>query len=326
MTRLDLSRLAMRFLFVATWFALPATPAHAWQPPPADVVLRVRYWSPMAGEDLQLRGNGAFRLETHSQGGLDAAAPPAWVEQGRLPLEDLRRLAKNLKIICKMEPYRDTAVHGQTLVALRIAPGSGCIVRFNGRGDYEKRPNAGLRALRSLLEAVHGAPRIAQDPAAPVAARVAPLADARAAQVPGPEDRLRVAWFLGGWQVGEVALTRSGALQERTVFDGGFACRPVTPATLAQFAALARAAQPSLCGADRAANKAKGLHIQLLPADLPPGCDPQPLDLPTLTADPARAALWQPLYIEILRACPLDALLFGQTLQPIALGLPPHRD
>ena len=303
--------------------ALAPRPAQAqgWQPPPADVVLRVRYVSPMAREDLQVRGDGAFRLQRVALG-RELGTQEPWAELGRLPLEDLRRWSKNLSPICKMEPYRDSAVHGQTIVALRIAPGAGCVVRYNGKGEYEKTPNPGLKALTALLAAVWAAPRTMEPESAP--ASPAPLSDVREAMP--ATDALRVAWYLGGWQIGEVDVDKAGKLSERTVFDAGFACRPLPPDALDQLQVLTLAAQAALCRDDKPAPKAKGLQIQLLPANLPAGCHPRPLDLQVLKKDPARAALWEALYMGILRVCPLEALLFGQTLQPIALGLPPHRD
>lgn len=310
-------------LLAAGCLLLSAAPALAWQAPPSDVVLRVRYWSPMALEDLQMRGNGAFRLETRAPAGPEIEGPAPSVQVGRVAEDELRRFARQLPALCKVEPYRDSAVHGQTVLAARIAPAPACVVRFNGRGEYARRPNAGLRALGVLLAAVRKAP--ATDPAlAP--AYVAPIADVRAASDGPSGNLLRIAWYQAGWQLGEVDLAAAGSIAERTVFDAGFSCRPMKPETIAQLRALSQAALPALCRGDRPAPKAKGLAIQLLPSGAPPGCHPEPLDLPTLKADPARAALWEAAMRETLRACSMDALLFAQTLRSIPLGLPPHRD
>lgn len=303
--------------------ALP-TLAHAdWQPPPADVVLRVRYASPLAHDELQVRGDGVFRRAFTTAVDLDSAQPELRVQQGRMPLTVLKRFAKSARALCQVLPYRDTAVHGQTLVAVRIAPGPACVVRFNGRAA--RQPQAGLRALGVLLDAVQASPETPPSPLAVDAAVAPPLADVLGPMRGGAAaSLLRVAWLQGGWQVGEVDAATSGAIAERTVFDAGFACAPMPAETVAELQGLLTAAMPALCEA-RALPK-KGLQIAILPGSAPPGCQPQPLDLATLLADPRRAALWQALQLGVLRTCPLDALLFSRTLAPIPLGLPPHRD
>ena len=300
--------------------ALPTrASAEPWQPPPADVVLRVRYASPLAHDELQVRGDGVFRREFTTAVNLDANTPELRVQQGRLPLTVLKRFAKSARALCQVPPYRDTAVHGQTLVAVRIAPGPACVVRLNGRAAQQ--PQAGLRALAILLDAVQATP---ETPASPLAV-APPLADVLGPMRGGAAaSLLRVAWLQGGWQVGEVDAATSGAIAERTVFDAGFACAPMPAETVAELQGLLTAAMPALCEA-RALPK-KGLQIAILPGSAPPGCQPQPLDLPTLLSDPRRAALWQALQLGVLRTCPLDALLFSRTLAPIPLGLPPHRD